>query len=269
MLSLTECHLGTVGVGAAFVNNPIVDWVSMNDTDADSLALDEDAAKSLPNNDPADTRQDRRRRRPFQAPSLSRFAFKPQLPTRGLLSARDQLFSTTSYFDPFASPSLFFRTSGVAPPSIYDIDNSDIEQGATRTPRKAYLKYPPSTSALRLPTFRVETGEQSPLKDQNEEFVNLLKRSHRTSADAVMKQQPEWEGVINDDSPSESGSDLEEGNGNKPAYPEKPSAITSTNSTARAQLVFDDGVGLWADLSPDQKMEKLIEIDLWFKANLP
>jgi acetyl esterase/lipase len=185
MLSLTECRKGEPGIVAAAINNPLADWVQPEDD------LHVTAPKS----------------------SLAKFGQKHNgLEIVDLLRARGNYFpKPESYFDPFASPLLFFRTPGTAVPSnsrtelddlellsaieredfhrqqsllsgVSNVTLQDIASGAdevkSATPmRKASRLFPNANLKLDLPSFHIATGNTSPLADQAQEFSQVLRKS--------------------------------------------------------------------------------------------
>lgn len=151
MLALTECQTSKRGVVAAALGNPIVDWSSPL---------------------------------PFEGSDDSNDAF-----SRKIKRLRHQAFSKSEhYYDPFASPLLFFRTaayelpipdygtlfSSPAPPSL---DGSKTVTPDLIPKRRSHRKYPPAESNLRLPTTRIDVGLTSPLREQGMEFGQLMQRS--------------------------------------------------------------------------------------------
>ena len=114
---------------------------------------------------------------------------RQRLTVSGITDIRNNLFDKPeTYFDPFASPLLFFRT----PSSDLPIDTShfsfnasdtDLEaEGAAPEPvrkRRSYRKYPPTGFDLLLPHMRVEVGRDSVLRDQSIELIDLMRRSSR------------------------------------------------------------------------------------------
>jgi hypothetical protein len=88
-LALTECKIGEPGIVAAAVSSPIVDWVAFDDENAAEFVLN---GRGEP--------------------------LKVDLSLHALLNHRRTIFRRPdAYFDPFASPSLFFRSAGIdAPP---------------------------------------------------------------------------------------------------------------------------------------------------------
>ncbi|OQO03878.1 hypothetical protein B0A48_10519 [Cryoendolithus antarcticus] len=183
MLGLTECRRGEASVVAAAVSNPLVDWVFPQDGEVGH-------AKS----------------------SVAKFGFQhPGLTAADLLNTRAGLFrKPADYFDPFASPILFFRTAGTEPPlpmaptvtdeleqlSLLDREDFFREQqllssisntppaAPTESPsqsivtkRKASRMFPSKDLKLILPSFHISTGTTSPLCDQAKELSGALRKS--------------------------------------------------------------------------------------------
>ena len=183
MLALTECHRQG-GVAAAAVSNPIVDW----------------SALDLPPGLTNQTRKGARRSAPEAEEKESDIQKTPDgvLLRNQLLAMRKSCFSKPEkYFDPFASPLLFFRTPRFAVPGTlmhpdesHDEGYESAEEGASTTlvkKRLSYRAYPPLGSDLRLPRFCIEVGEDSPLKDQGLELVHLMERSLVKSKDVEVE----------------------------------------------------------------------------------
>ncbi|MCJ1223981.1 hypothetical protein MMC12_000624 [Toensbergia leucococca] len=159
MLALTECHAHKAGVSAAAVINPITDWTALEDLGpATTIHL-----AGVPPSKPEHA----------SLPSLT--SLSPN--AHSLLSLRKTLFLTPSaYFDPFASPLLFFRTPSTEippPPS----PSSDPSPSIPTKKRRSHRRHPPLNSGLRLPSMRVEVVRESVLRGQGEEFAELLGRS--------------------------------------------------------------------------------------------
>ncbi|KAK3700915.1 hypothetical protein LTR37_015718 [Vermiconidia calcicola] len=180
MLALTECRYGQPGIVAAALSNPLVDWVSPEgtaDLNGNNTALHSDTAV---------------------------YDFS------GIARLRPQLFTKPEkYFDPFASPILFFRSPGYGvPPApahvpLDDMTNlsklereeayrreiavTEIEGPATdmdlpdgdvvQTKRKASKRFPSKALGLKLPHFHISTGMRSPLADQARELTHMLRQS--------------------------------------------------------------------------------------------
>ena len=185
MLALTECRKGEPGIVATAINNPIADWVQPEEE------LHVTAPKS----------------------SLAKFGQTYNgLEITDLLRARGNYFpKPETYFDPFASPLLFFRTPGTAVPSnsrtemddlellsaieredfhrqqallsgMSNVTLQDIASGADEaTPvpptRKASRLFPNVNLKLDLPSFHLTTGNTSPLSDQAQELSQVLRKS--------------------------------------------------------------------------------------------
>ncbi len=177
-LALTECRIGEPGVVATAVSNPIVDW----------LALDEKSKSSTP---------------PESKSGGSPTADTSMISLRELQHLRSQVFAKPShYFDPFASPLLFFRSAGVdASPDHGDVpqdnlehllDSSDVESedgsnaeeilatsdnSIPPAKRRASRRFPSKKMGLQLPSFYISASEGSPLTGQAIELAHHLRAS--------------------------------------------------------------------------------------------
>lgn len=183
MLALTECRKGEPGVVAAAINNPLADWVQPEDE------IDVTSPKS----------------------SLARFGQKHDgLRLDDLLRARGNFFpKPETYFDPFASPLLFFRTPGAAVPpnrrsevddlellsaieredfhrqqmllsGMSNVSLQDIASGKDEVKpvaRKASRLFPNKGLNLELPSLYVSAGNTSPLSDQAQELSQAMRKS--------------------------------------------------------------------------------------------
>jgi len=183
MLAVTECRKGEPGVVAAAINNPLADWVQPDDE------LEVTSPKS----------------------SLAKFGQKHVgLEIDDLLRARGNYFlKPETYFDPFASPLLFFRTPGTAVPldRMSEVDDLDLLSAIERedfhrqqmllsgmsnvslqnvasgpeeirpSMRKASRLFPNKNLKLDLPSFYLTTGRTSPLSDQAQELSQTLRKS--------------------------------------------------------------------------------------------
>ncbi|KAF2638636.1 hypothetical protein P280DRAFT_371247, partial [Massarina eburnea CBS 473.64] len=126
MLGLTECRVGESGIGAASVNNPIVDWVFADELPA--LNAEEPPEPLVPEDTafPADedpmsplavpesftaTKPPKRAAKPPPPPSWQLYGDNAAIPTLTLLGERDVLFRKPEHsFDLFASPIHWFRS---------------------------------------------------------------------------------------------------------------------------------------------------------------
>lgn len=203
MLALTECHAVGPRVAAAVLNEPIVDWVFPEDAETE-MASEEDQGRDL-----TPTKSQNRRPRPSSFHVNTGGLFPPS----ALLLARRTLFRKPEhYFDPFASPTLFFRSPGVPIPSgsfdepldefaeiaraeqqdFYrqqmrlsalsglspsDWSESSVPTTAKTATRKSSRRYPRVGSGLKLPPFLLSCAQTSPLLDQVEEISSLMVRS--------------------------------------------------------------------------------------------
>lgn len=160
MLALTECHFGKQGISAAALGNPVVDWTALfpEVQSADSV---NQSSPSTPND---------------------------SLTIQSLLTLRNKIFHKPAhFFDPFASPALNFRIPSFdlpvevphyllqhsKPEVLIETDSSE----ATAKKRRSHRKYPLLSQGLRLPTVRVEVGNDNLLKPQGAELAELMQRS--------------------------------------------------------------------------------------------
>ena len=275
MLALTECRMGSTQIGAAFVNNPIVDWVSMHEHNHTPPKSYDDPENAT--NTSSESTNARRRKSRLSMPSLALFSSNPDLPTSSLLSARSNLFKNpSSYFDPFASPTLFLRTPGLLASSSHDSDSAsptsflhDDENRVANTPRKAYLRYPPSHTALHLPTFRVEMGAQSPLRDQVEEFVALLRRCHRLDRSKNEKSHQLEEIEVKDDGTGDAHKVVENSPDRTKKGSQRHPTVQELEIAKKVELRVNEGVGLWERCTEDEQMETVVKISQWLEDAIP
>lgn len=173
-LALTECRIGEPAVVAAAVNSPITNWI-----DLDEKGTSHSIASSLT--------------------------------MKNLFGYRNMIFRKSEhYFDPFASPTMFFRSAGVDVPVDIDqqpmddlaelalLDREDFfreqqilsnigndsehipraqDQNASQRKRKASRRFPSKELGLRLPAFHVSSGADSPLRASAKELAHLLRQS--------------------------------------------------------------------------------------------
>ncbi|KAK4579823.1 hypothetical protein LTR86_000024 [Recurvomyces mirabilis] len=180
MLAMTECQKGQPGIVAAVLHNPIVDWVDL-DTDPSFKRASKKASSST--------------------------SSKYHDLTKELLIVRAQAFQKPEhYFDPFASPMLLLRSSGVVvPPHIHQVAPLDdmaqlaihsrelsedyASAAASQSPqspaevslkprRRAAKRYPSPAFGLKLPPFYITAESGSLLYIQAQEFVQRLRQSH-------------------------------------------------------------------------------------------
>lgn len=128
MLALTECRSGESRIGAASVNNPIVDWVFPEDLpavsvtellepatpDETALLADGDPMALTNRSEPEAPRATKTSKRSGKSPPLTAWQLhgdNTAIPTPTLSAERDSLFRRPEdYFDRFASPIHFFRS---------------------------------------------------------------------------------------------------------------------------------------------------------------
>ncbi|KAF2858671.1 alpha/beta-hydrolase [Piedraia hortae CBS 480.64] len=174
MLSLTECRIGEPGIVATALNLPIVDWTVFERTDVAS---------------PSDSG-------PGGEQPVQGDGWESKL---ALIQWRPKLFRKDEhFFDPFASPILFFRSAGRLPsgqdlgkdseistadkPGESDSIPTTLEEleavALEMTPRKASKRFPSVAFRLRLPQFYISSGRDNLLDAQIHEFTRQLKQSH-------------------------------------------------------------------------------------------
>jgi acetyl esterase/lipase len=207
MLALTESRMGESCIAAAALNAPIVDWIFPEPEFIESE--DESEAESgdfIEHSHPMNLKNSLKQKpkpkpKPKRPTSWDLHGINATLPTTSLLDARSELFrSPANYFDSFASPILFFRSPGAdVPLPVSDHPSGEgaleealeemIEQ-TTTTRRKVHRTFPPTGSSLRLPNMRISIGDESPLYDQSEELVLLLRRSIMRSYQRRSSRQP-------------------------------------------------------------------------------
>lgn len=127
MLALTECRLGERGIGAAAVNNPIVDWVfpdtlsSLNTSnppeatgsDETSLLTDEQLGEtqSVPTATKAASKRPRKKAKSMPLTAWQSYGNEAVISSTSLSTVRTSLFRRPEdFFDRFASPIHFFRS---------------------------------------------------------------------------------------------------------------------------------------------------------------
>ena len=182
MLAVTECSsthedLEPQGISALAVGNPILDWTALIPRDPKPYISQ---AQFFRKGDNSPTGAD-----------------NDSLTANGLCNVRDTFFSNAAaYFDPFASPLLFFcspRTESpdeVDPSIEYGFLNGVPEEEYYPVPpvvkRRWPLRYPPPGSNLMLPWTKVEVGNDCILAEQGAHLVKMMRRSFENSgADRV------------------------------------------------------------------------------------
>lgn len=177
MLALTECfytpaELEPQGISALAVGNPILDWTALDSGDATIHGPESGIFRKVVGFPPG--------------------ANNESLSAMGLCGIREAFFSKAeTYFDPFASPLLFFRTPASEIPheaaacTEHSLRNGGLEVKNHVLPptkkRHSPRKYPPTGSNLLLPWTRVEVGKDCVLKDQGVDLVEMMRKSFRRS----------------------------------------------------------------------------------------
>ena len=177
MLALTECvntsaELQPQGISALAVGNPILDWTVLTRSDATPIAPQEEISRRAVN-------------------SLTG-ADNETLSANRLCDIRQACFpKAETYFDPFASPLLFFCTPTseipnevVAPVKGFLLDGGPEAEDPTLPlvkKRRSARKYPPMGSNLLFPWTKVEVGKDWLLKDQGVDLVEMMRKSFKRS----------------------------------------------------------------------------------------
>lgn len=177
MLALTECHTDRQSISAAVLGNPVSDWTAL--------------FSEMPSKPSANLR----RLPSSKGLTPMRLLDKASNPTiDSFLKIRDTIFpQPVKYYDPFASPSLFFRTPSVdLPPEPAPRDNPrtpfesssssehivpELEVEPLVKKRRSYRKHLEGNSNFRMPRIRVELGKEHVLHDQGMELAHLMRRS--------------------------------------------------------------------------------------------
>lgn len=196
MLALTECQNpasngGVRSISAVAVGNPIVDWTALSPVDPDPR-ISPNSVEGISIGD-------------YKIPRISN---SQTLTVPGLVDVRDVFFrKPENYFDPFASPLLYFRTPGtdvpnesqaeaesqsfraVVPQPVSSANGSSYVPEPETRPfeparrRRSHRKYPPTGFDLVLPHMRVEVGKEWVLKDQGMELIELVRKSFERTED--------------------------------------------------------------------------------------
>ena len=250
-LALTESRIGEPGVTAAAISNPVVDWVAI-----DSPVEPEDMKALKESEVSVSMLDDLRRLR------------------KGLFSKPEK------YFDPFASPILFFRSAGIdvpyAPAPVFaddmerlssleredfdwqqpDIRNIDAreteEEVVLMARRRASKRYPSKALGLRLPSCYVSAGITSPLNGQARELAHLLRQSFiRQMREATVLSSFGKKVPIDDEDHQPSD--------------DQQAARKLQDSQARenAELKMHEGIGLWDRSVAGQA--RVLDVANWLK----
>ena len=177
MLALTECsftpaELEPQGISALAVGNPILDWTALNWSGGIQTPPQAGIFRKIG--------------------SFPKGANNETLSADGLCEIREAYFSKAEkYFDPFASPLLFFRTpaSEIPNETATSTDHSLLNGGPDYESlfappikkRRSARKYPPTGSNLLLPFTKVDVGMDCVLKDQGVDLVEVMRKSLRHS----------------------------------------------------------------------------------------
>jgi len=261
-LALTECRAGEPGIVAAAVSNPLVDWVDLS-RGAASVKGKKAGKKTR-----------------ALAVAQDHAAIK------ALSTLRTQLFKRPQdYFDPFASPMLFFRSAGrdVPPPALPPLDDlerlsllereevlkqashgvvrvqdSGIDEStvnAEEAIRTYSRRYPSKSLGLRLPQFSISTGSLQPFHGQAGELTTHLRQSvARQSKDAQSPASEFGRKVLLDDEIDDHEID---------ADTLKARQLQDLEAREKVRLEVHDGLGLW-DASPAGQ-ERMLGVAEWLR----
>lgn len=256
MLALTECRIGQPGIVAAAVNNPIVDWIEADGAeDAPQLLISDQHATSITD---------------LSSP---------------LSQLRRQLFSKPEhYFDPFASPILFFRSPGQdiprAPPAaLFDdlehlafleredfhrhqmalsafssrppIEAEDEMREDAKSKRTVSKRYPTPGLNLKLPPFYISAGSVPSLRHQAAELTQRLRKSFLRQADAAEFGRkvllPEEIDQLNEEERLER-------------------KARDAEAAGKARFAKSEGLGLWDDSREGRR--RVEQVAMWLREKL-
>ena len=176
MLALTECNPTRSHISAASMFNPILDWTDVIPEDRDMVPEDLTA-------DSISHSQDTEAFNKMPTPSMS-----------ALMARRREIFlKPEHFFDPFASPLLFFRTPCFDLPYKYAhpallASTEASERGAASTDgsttplqrKRTYdRRFPSSDSETIFPPMRLAVSEDWMLKRQSLELQQRVGKSLR------------------------------------------------------------------------------------------
>ena len=188
MLALTECKMEYPRVSAAAIGNPILDWTDIFPQGRE-MRIDDLQSKHQNESDESDT-----------------FSIldEPALSVSALMVRRKDCFrKPEDFFDPFASPTLFFRTPcfdlPYQPPHpllLEIIERSDNkptkkseDPSILKRKRLYHRAYPPLGSRLELPPMKFAIGDDFVLRDQALELASLMRRSVRRRRGIILNTE--------------------------------------------------------------------------------
>ena len=189
MLALTECSPTRPHISAASMFNPILDWTDVIPEDRDMVPEDLAADNTS---------------HPQDAEAVNRMA----TPTiSGLMARRKEIFlKPDHFFDPFASPLLFFRTpcfdlpykyvhpalSGASEGSEGGAASTDGSTMPLKRKRTYDRRFPSSGSEAVFQPMRLTVSDDWMLKHQSLELQDLvdksLRRQDRKHAEGEMSE---------------------------------------------------------------------------------
>ena len=263
-LALTECRVGQPGIMAAAVNNPLVDWASVKESTSKTGKL--------------------------YSKAPAKEADEIKLGVREILNLRKTVFKKPDqYFDPFASPILFFRSAGVEVPQpalnelLDDMEQltmlereqahpgehstSDTPVGncmrqdgsddqAEESKRKASRRFPSKALGLRLPPFHISAGVSSPIREQANELTHMLRQSFaRQSKYAASESNAFGRKVLLNEEKDEMDDDQQ-----------LVRKLQMAEAEKKATLNICNGVGLWDESAAG--LQSIADVAMWLKDRL-
>jgi acetyl esterase/lipase len=246
MLALTESRLAEDRIAAAALNCPVVNWIFPDSSE--KLAQDTEHDKI---EEELEKIMRKKRKKNVRLTSWETYSNAENLPTKVLEATRSTIFQKpANYFDPFASPVLFFRSPGVEVPGekAADVDNIDGNSPTANKPRKVHRNFPPSNSSLILPNVRLSVGEANPLFDQDEEFVMLLRRS----AISTVKNRATMQALLDrfDEAPATDTERLE---------------LAMSAAEDKIEYHVHAGTGLWGSANEHEWLNEVWHAARWFR----
>ena len=189
MLALTESRKSQPRISAAALGNPLADWTALPPNDKGpygSNGKKYGAVSHAPYQSDGVTRihPDSTVERDWNQADVADQPRNIPVRVQDLLTLRCSLFrKPEGYFDPFASPLLFFRTPSLNvpledPSQTSSSGGPETEANLLVTTRRSHRHFPPTGSNIFLPHLRVDVGEENALNDQGADLVALIRRNH-------------------------------------------------------------------------------------------
>jgi len=289
MLALTECKLGSSRIGAAAINNPIVDWVFP----------DELAQLIKPASDPSPDQEDHDSlygseslmdswRKPKRTPkrpksSWEDYSDNTALPTATLINARGLFFKKQEdYFDRFASPICFFRSPKGE--LVYP-QHEDIL--ASSSPPTSQADSPLLDPELALPDILSEIDSHSPAPALPLPILLRCRAYYRRfppahldldlpsmhittgSESPLLDQASEFSSMVKRAIARQVTSNRNTRDDRDIEEAELLKAKAQEMADRRVSLDVQDGLGLWTGSASTERWRKSVaEIGLWMKTKI-